>query len=318
MTAALDLPRITIVTPSFNQGRFLEQAMRSVLEQGYPNLEYIVIDGGSTDGSVEIIKQYGAALAYWVSEPDRGQAHALNKGLARATGEIFGWLNSDDYYLPGALEALVRLRAAHPEAVAWIGATQEVEADGRPRTVVEPGVGCDAAELARWWHGCWFYQPGCLFSAAAYRKTDGFNEQLHIALDVDLWLRLRQQGPFATTPQVVAAARIYPEAKSQRSLEAAMIEIAAAAVQRGFRDAARWRLERFVEEQRRAAVRELDREAILGARSGAEILNWFTARQLGEHLASRDCAARAEVLRWVRAGELVKHLASRLARRIGG
>jgi glycosyltransferase involved in cell wall biosynthesis len=96
-------PRISIVTPSYNQGQFIEETIRSVLLQGYPDLEYMIIDGGSTDQSVEIIKKYGPWLTYWVSEKDRGQAHAINKGFAKATGQIGGYLNSDDFYLPWAL-----------------------------------------------------------------------------------------------------------------------------------------------------------------------------------------------------------------------
>src|SRR5919197_3147394 len=99
----LMLPRVTIVTPSLNQRQFIEETICSVLDQGYPNLEYIVIDGGSTDGSLEVIARYARWLNYWVSEPDRGQAHAINKGIERATGDILAFLNSDDAYMPGAL-----------------------------------------------------------------------------------------------------------------------------------------------------------------------------------------------------------------------
>jgi GT2 family glycosyltransferase len=112
----IDLPKISIVTPSFNQGKFLEKTILSVLEQGYPNLEYIIIDGGSTDNSVEIIRKYENRLAYWVSEPDCGQSNAINKGFERATGEILGWLNSDDWYHPGALKAVAEVFRVHPNA----------------------------------------------------------------------------------------------------------------------------------------------------------------------------------------------------------
>ncbi len=110
-------PRISIVTPSFNQGQFIEETIRSVLLQGYADLEYIVIDGGSTDGSVGIIKKYKRWLTYWVSEPDRGQSHAINKGFARATGGVLAWLNSDDLYAPGALRKVGMLLAGEENAL---------------------------------------------------------------------------------------------------------------------------------------------------------------------------------------------------------
>ena len=108
-------PKITIVTPSFNQGQFIEETIRSVLDQNYPNLEYLIIDGGSTDQTIEVIRKYERQLSYWVSEKDRGQVHAINKGLARATGEIFGFLNSDDLYVPGTFEVVGEYFEKHPE-----------------------------------------------------------------------------------------------------------------------------------------------------------------------------------------------------------
>jgi glycosyltransferase involved in cell wall biosynthesis len=308
-------PRITIVTPSFNQGQYLEQTIRSVLDQDYPNLEYIVIDGGSTDRSVEIIKSYASRLSYWVSEKDRGQSHALNKGLARATGAVLGWLNSDDYLLPGALAALLKLRAADPGAVAWVGATQEIDADGRPGSVVEPGVG-DLETMARWWHGGWFHQPGCLFSAEAFRAAGGnVNEDLHICLDVDLWLRLRRLGPFAAMKDVVAAARIYPAAKSHRDIPEIIVERIWSTCNLGLKEAGKWRLERYLEDAGTQAVAKLDKDTILKSRSRDELLSWFSVREIAEHLATRGPAKR-DVLTWFRTSELVRHVLRRIFRRL--
>ena len=111
-----DFPLVSIVTPSFNQARFLEATLRSVLEQDYPNIEYLVVDGASTDGSVEIIRRYADRLTWWVSEKDNGQSEAINKGMRRARGEFIGWLNSDDIYLPGAVSAAVSAFLSHPQA----------------------------------------------------------------------------------------------------------------------------------------------------------------------------------------------------------
>jgi glycosyltransferase involved in cell wall biosynthesis len=115
----VDIPRISIVTPSFNQAPFLERTIRSVLDQGYPDLEYIIVDGGSTDGSVEIIQQYADRLTYWVSERDRGHAHAINKGFAHATGDVMAWINSDDMYVSGSFAAVGEIFSLMPE-VEWL------------------------------------------------------------------------------------------------------------------------------------------------------------------------------------------------------
>jgi len=128
----MDLPRVSIITPSYNQAQFLEQTICSVLGQNYPNLEYWVIDGGSTDGSAEIIQKYAGQLAGWVSEPDRGQAEGINKGLARATGEVVAWLNSDDLYYPDAIEAAVEALAANPQASFVFSDVESIDEAGKP------------------------------------------------------------------------------------------------------------------------------------------------------------------------------------------
>ena len=135
-------PVVSIVTPSYNQAEFLEETMLSVLNQGYPNIEYIVIDGGSSDGSVDIIRRYTDRLAYWVSEPDRGQAHALQKGFTHASGEIIAFLNSDDAYLPGAVDTAVGALLADPELAMVHGDSICVDGDGRQ-------IGWQQVELER-------------------------------------------------------------------------------------------------------------------------------------------------------------------------
>ncbi len=126
------LPLVTIVTPSYNQVRFLEATLRSVLDQDYPSIEYLVVDGASTDGSVEIIRRYANRLTWWISEKDSGQPEAVNKGLQRARGEFVGWLNSDDIYLPGAVSAAVKVFQSHPEAGLVYGDALAIDSDGKP------------------------------------------------------------------------------------------------------------------------------------------------------------------------------------------
>ena len=211
--SAQHLPRLTLVTPSYNQGQYLEATLRSVLLQGYPNLEYIVVDGGSTDESVEVIRRYADHLAYWVSEPDRGQSHALVKGFARATGEIFGWLNSDDLLLPGALQRIGQALIDNPRAPFVYGDARHIEPDGQGRS----DRPCARPYDRRWMleHSNMVPQPTAFFRAEAYRAAGGLNEALNWVMDWDLWLRLDQRGAPVFVPSVLAYMRIYPTAKFQ-------------------------------------------------------------------------------------------------------
>ncbi len=207
---AAALPRITIVTPSFNQGQYLEATIRSVLLQDYPNLEYIIIDGGSDDASVDIIRKYAPWLSYWVSEPDRGQSHAINKGFAQAGGDLYAYLNSDDFYEPGALHACARaFMQGHP----WVCGRVRCWEEGVGDTPIPelPGNG-----FARWFLSCPVAQAGAFWSAELHRDAGPFREDLDFTMDYEFWMRLR----FAlhVTPyfvdQTVAHHRLHEQAKT--------------------------------------------------------------------------------------------------------
>jgi len=181
----IEYPKISIITPSYNQGEYIEQTILSILNQNYPNLEYIIIDGGSTDCTVEIIKKYDASITYWVSEKDRGQSHAINKGLLIASGDIINWLNSDDYYEPGSLfkvaEAFQKTQKIH----AILGRTRIVGGEYEQISKTEyrendPFFNFSKARID---------QPSTFFSKEFYSKIKELNEDLHLAMDLDLWLK---------------------------------------------------------------------------------------------------------------------------------
>ncbi len=221
--AAADWPRVTVVTPSFNQAAFLEEAIRSVLRQGYPNLEYIVLDGGSTDGSVEIIRRYAPWLTHWASAPDKGQADALRRGFERATGEVLAWLNSDDVYLPGALRQAVAVLRDTPEAVMVFGDADQIGRAGEPLGPARQVGPVSRESLLK--DNNAIAQPAAFFRRAAYEAAGGLETALHWAMDYDLWIRLSAMGPLAYTPSRLAQMRLYPEAKTGRGDQAMFREI---------------------------------------------------------------------------------------------
>ena len=210
-----NLPKISIVTPSFNQGAYIEKTIDSVLSQNYPNVEYIIIDGGSTDNSIEVIKKYEKHLTYWVSESDRGQSHALNKGLNRATGDLLTWLNSDDWYTQGALMTFAQVFQAHSSAGMVVGAGRIVDGQGHTIHDMPAPEEIRLDTLFGWLAGGYFSQPSSAFSRAVWEAAGPIDENIHIAMDVDLWIRIAKAGfDFVTTDELLSIALSHPNAKT--------------------------------------------------------------------------------------------------------
>jgi len=207
-------PRVSIVTPSYNQAAFIENTIASVIEQRYPNLEYIIMDGGSTDGSVEIIRKYSKYLDYWQSERDNGQVQAINAGFHRATGEVFAFLNSDDFLLEGAIQHMAELFRQHPRAAGWVGGAHYVAADGFILQSSIPSK-IDRDDLANWQEN-WILQPACFFSASLAQRAGLLDPAYRNAFDFDFWLRLTALGRLIPTPRFIAAATVHPNMKTHK------------------------------------------------------------------------------------------------------
>lgn len=193
----MDTPLVSIVTPSFNQARYIETTIRSVLEQEYPSIEYMAIDGGSTDGSVDLIQRYADRLAWWVSEKDQGQTDALNKGFSQAKGEIFAWLNSDDTYEPGAVAAAVKYLSDHPEIGMVYADTNFIDEKGRVIGSF-PAAQTDYRRLRQGY--VHIPQQAAFFRADLWRQVGPLDPDFYFAMDYDLWVRLAKLAPFAYLP----------------------------------------------------------------------------------------------------------------------
>jgi glycosyltransferase involved in cell wall biosynthesis len=182
-----DWPRISIVTPSFNQAAFIERTIQSVLNQNYPNLEYIIIDGGSTDGSVDIIKKYADKLTYWVSEKDNGQTHAINKGFRRATGDIVAWLNSDDEYCQGALKTAAKAFMADKELDLVFGNSITVDENGN---ILRDARHTRFTFTALILYGMIISQPASFWRRRLFEKYGYLDESLRFAMDYEFFCRI--------------------------------------------------------------------------------------------------------------------------------
>ena len=204
-------PKLTVVTPSFNQVQFLEATIRSVLDQNYPNLEYIIVDGGSTDGSVEIIQRYANRLAWWISEKDKGQTDAINKGFARATGDILAWINSDDTYEPGSFARAAEEFTRHPEMSLIYGHANYINASGK--VIGEfPSAQTDYARLRSGY--VHVAQQSAFFRADLWRKVGPLDPTFYFAMDYDLWVRLAKEAPVRYVPEPWANFRLHGSGKT--------------------------------------------------------------------------------------------------------
>jgi glycosyltransferase involved in cell wall biosynthesis len=272
-------PRISIVMPCFNAGAFVEESLRSILLQGYPDLELIVFDGGSTDGTVDIINRYAPWLSFWISEPDRGQSHAINKGLERATGELFNWFNADDVMCEGALEGLALIYLANPLAVGICGAVQAFDEKG-PLSLLRPIAG-SREELGNWAYPAFLPQPGALFNRQRCKDVGGLNERLHYVMDIDLLLRLANLGCFVTTEQVVARFRQHPGSKTVKGDIPGLVELIAAEFELGIPHVAEHLLRRRMDGYAGLAMDRLGDEGL------AKMVDRWTYGKVGAYLARR-------------------------------
>jgi len=204
-------PLVSIVTPSFNQAQFLEETICSVLDQDYPNIEYIIMDGGSTDSSLEIIKKYQSKLAGWVSEPDRGQTDAINKGFERASGEILAWINSDDTYQPGAVSEAVEYFKSHTGTGLVYGDANLIDEEGKIIGKF-PARQTDYPRLRRGY--VHIPQQSSFFSGDIWKRVGPLDPSFHFAMDYDLWVRIARVAPIRYIQRTWANFRIHSQGKT--------------------------------------------------------------------------------------------------------
>jgi glycosyltransferase involved in cell wall biosynthesis len=214
--AAQEWPLVSIVTPSYNHGLYIEATIQSVLQQDYANLEYIVIDGGSQDDTVQILERYADRLC-WISEPDRGQADAINKGFRMARGEILAWLNSDDTYLPGAVRQAVEYFQKHPDTSMVYGEGQHVDAAGQ---IIEPYT-TEPFDYQRLSERCFICQPTVFFRAHVFRDIGPLDTTLHYCLDYEYWMRIAKRFRIGHLDASLATSRLHMDTKTLSGLVAA-------------------------------------------------------------------------------------------------
>ncbi len=213
----MTIPKISVVIPSYNQGNYLERTLLSVIDQQYPNLELIVMDGGSTDNSVDIIKKYESEIAYWVSESDNGQTDALAKGFNKSTGDIQCWLNSDDLHEPMTLKSVAEYFSKHPNIDAVFGGTLWIDEHDKPLRVQHE----IPFNRFIWLHTYNYIMGMSMFwRRGIYERSGGLNPEFILAMDGDLWARFSNVGKIGHVRKIWSRMRFYPDQKNRRLREA--------------------------------------------------------------------------------------------------
>ncbi|MFN9644464.1 MAG: glycosyltransferase family 2 protein [Cyanobacteriota bacterium] len=205
--------RISIVIPTLNQADTIEDTLLSIIHQNYMNFEIIVIDGGSTDNTQHIISKYLPWISYYISGVDSGQSNAINRGFAVATGDIYAWINSDDYYLPFAFQRISQLFACNQEIDVIVGAGDVVSKHCKFLKHITP-MQMNRQNLLKWLEGEWIMQQACFWTDAIWKLSGGVDESLKLLMDFDLWLRFSKRSKSITVNEPIAVMRYYPEIKT--------------------------------------------------------------------------------------------------------
>jgi len=207
----MNYSKLSIITPSYNQGMYLEKTIQSVLDQGYPNLEYIILDAGSTDNSVEIIRKYSSSLTYWESKPDNGQADAIYRGFEMATGDIIAWINSDDFYLPGSFNIVGEYFQQNPGTRWLVGNGIVVNAEGKEfLRCFTPHVNFENLIFFK----VPIIQPSIFFSRKSFFECGGFDRRMKFSFDLDLFLNLAKGGAANQIDSFLSAFRFHKQSKT--------------------------------------------------------------------------------------------------------
>jgi len=259
-----DFPRISIVTPSFNTGRYIDAAIRSVLNQDYANVDYLVMDGGSTDNTLDVLKSFGGSIR-WESRGDKGQADAIYRGFEQTIGDVLGWLNADDALAPGALRTVAEFFAANPEIAVVYGDAQYIDGNG---SLIGPCAHIEPFNLNRLRHYSDFIvQPAAFFRRSAYESVGGLDTRLHYGMDYDLWLKLAERFKVAYFPTLLANYRWLTNNKTATGGVRRLDEITELLARHGLAQPAYIRLER-VNLQLRSSLAALGHGSLLSSFNG--------------------------------------------------